>query len=100
MEAEEASATSPPARTAAWAIHLAYPVALESTVATEIESTDDSTLRLAPPLVSTLPSVACQPLPSERRHKRRILPPRATLPRARLDGSETKKAHRESRRSR
>ena len=62
MEAVKASATNPPARTAAWAIHLPYPVTLESTVATEIDAIDLSTLRLAPPLVSTLrPSgFACQ----------------------------------------
>src|SRR5215203_1381952 len=40
IEAVYASATYPAPRAAAWAIHLAYPVALEKTVATEIESTD------------------------------------------------------------
>src|SRR5215218_1021529 len=40
MEAMYASATNPVATTAAWAIHLAYPVAREKTVATEIDSID------------------------------------------------------------
>src|ERR687898_1472367 len=40
MAAVKASATYPAPRAAAWAIHLAYPVALERTVATEMERTD------------------------------------------------------------
>src|SRR5918995_7249967 len=44
MAAVKASATYPAPRAAAWAIHLAYPVALERTVATEMERTD---LRMA-----------------------------------------------------
>ncbi|HVD45149.1 MAG TPA: hypothetical protein VNB92_07355, partial [Rubrobacter sp.] len=35
-----ASATNPPAKIAAWAIHLKYPVARDRIVAAEIESTD------------------------------------------------------------
>ena len=40
IAAVKASATYPAPRAAAWAIHLAYPVALERTVATDMERTD------------------------------------------------------------
>src|ERR671911_3099284 len=40
MAAVKASATYPAPRAAAWAIYLPYPVALERTVATEMERTD------------------------------------------------------------